>query len=171
MPTPTVRHEAEADRPAIRRVLCEAFPSDAEANLVEALRCAGALSVSLVATTDAGEVIGHVGFSPVTIDTGDHRVMAVGLAPVAVAVAHQRVGVAAALIHAGLDALRDRGDRLVVVLGSPAYYPRFGFEPAERFELRWEHDAPPEAFMALALAEDTRCSGGIVRFHPAFAAV
>ena len=71
-----------------------------------------------------------------------------GLAPMAVLPARQRGGIGSALVRAGLDACRQLGCTTVVVLGHPAYYPRFGFQPASRFALGCEYDVPDEAFMA-----------------------
>ena len=84
--------------------------------------------------------------------------------------AHQRRGVGTALVETGLASCRTQGVGLVVVLGHPAYYPRFGFRPAHLSGLSSEYDSPPEAFMALELHAGAldRCSG-TVRYHPAFA--
>jgi putative acetyltransferase len=83
--------------------------------------------------------------------------------------AAQRQGIGTALVAAGLKAARARGGDLAVVLGDPAYYGRFGFLPAARQGLTWEHDAPPEAFMTLSLSARGGTIGpGVVRFHDAF---
>jgi putative acetyltransferase len=161
-----VRPERPADAPAIRRVLEAAFPGHLEADLVDALRAAGRLAISLVAE-DGGRVVGHVAFSPVTLD--DAPIAALGLAPLAVEPDHQRCGVGSALVRAGLDACRAAGVRLVVVLGEPAYYARFGFEPAARLGLRDEYHGG-DAFRALALADEPApAAGGLVRYAPEFA--
>ena len=169
MRSPIVRPEREDDHGAVETVLLDAFESPLEAHLVQALREAGALTLSLVAEID-GQVVGHVAFSPVSIAREGGTYDAVGLAPVAVLETHQRKGIGAALIEAGLESLRRDGHALVVLLGHPSYYPRFGFSRADGFGLRWEHDAPPEAFMALELVPGA-AQPGVVRYHPAFAAV
>jgi putative acetyltransferase len=163
-----VRREAHADRAAVRRVNEEAFAGAEEAAIVDALRDAGAATLSLVAVI-AGEVVGHILFSPVTIDgrAGDAARGAgcprcVGLAPMAVLPAHQRMGVGSALVRAGLAELRAGG---VVVVGHPTYYPRFGFVRASLLGLRWEHDCPDEAFMALELVPG-KLGRGVVRYRP-----
>ncbi|WNG15681.1 GNAT family N-acetyltransferase [Cystobacter fuscus] len=164
---PEQPHEAEA----IRRVNALAFGRDAEAALVDALRGAGGVTLSLVAQVD-GQVVGHILFSPVEIDRGGSYDVAVGLAPMAVLPDHQRHGIGSRLIRAGLDQLRRAGHGALVVLGHPDYYPRFGFARASRFGLRWEVECPDEAFMALELREGflgTR--PGIVRYRPEFSAV
>lgn len=124
-----------------------AFGQDAEAKLVARLRAAGCLTCELVAEEDGG-IVGHIAFSPVRIDlnAGDSHWW--GLAPLAVAPAWQRRGVGAALVRAGLDTASRADATLVVVLGEPAYYGRFGFTPAERLQLGCVYEVPGEYFMA-----------------------
>ncbi len=162
-----VREERPADAPAVYAVNAAAFETDAEARLVDALRANGGLVLSLVAEVD-GRVQGHVAFSDVTVTAADGNVhRGVGLAPVAVAPQAQRQGVGGALIRAGLERLRGLGVPFCVLLGHPSYYPRFGFQPASRFGLRWTRPVRDEAFMALAL-RDAGLTGveGTVRYRP-----
>ena len=167
----TLRPELPSDVPAIRRVNVAAFPSPAEANLVDALRTNGAATLSLVAERD-GRIVGHILFSPVTVESPAGNFTAVGLAPMAVEPGLQRSGIGSALVRAGLDALRAAGHEVVVVLGHPGYYPRFGFVRASLHGIRWERDAPDDAFMALELAPGAlRGRGGVVRYRPEFAGV
>jgi putative acetyltransferase len=147
-------------------VTASAFPSVAEANLVDALRQQQASSVSLVAD-DGGQVVGHILFSAVTLDDADIGIL--GLAPMAVLPGRQRQGIGSELVRAGLDASRKRGAAAVVVVGHPAFYPRFGFIPASRFGLRCEYEVPDDVFMALELRPGVLRTGGFVRYHPAFA--
>lgn len=142
-----IRRTAPADAPAIGALVTAAFGQDAEAKLVERLRGAGRLICELAAEED-GAIVGHIAFSPVRIgeDRGDGRWW--GLAPLAVVPARQRRGIGAALVRRGLDTASRAGVTLVVVLGEPAYYGRFGFLPAERLGLRCVYDAPAEYFMA-----------------------
>jgi putative acetyltransferase len=87
----------------------------------------------------------------------------------AVLPAHQRQGVGSLLVRAGLEACRAAGHGCVVVLGHPAYYPRFGFAPASRHGVAWEHPVPDEAFMLLELRPGALGGrGGIVRYQPEF---
>src|SRR5437868_6638418 len=126
-----VRPEQPGDTAAIRGILAAAFPTDAEARLVEALRAAGRLPVSLVAEED-GRVVGHVAFSPVVIaGVGG----GLGLAPLAVAPDVQRRGVGGRLVRDGLAAAARSGAGFVVVLGHPGYYQRVGFRRASDFGL------------------------------------
>ena len=170
-PPPIIRSEVAADRGAIHYVNAAAFGRDGEADLVDALRAAGALVVSLVAEVE-GLIVGHVAFSPVRIELAPESSTFVGLAPVAVLPEHQRRGVAAELIRRGLAECAALGYCGAVVLGDPAYYGRFGFRPAAEFGLKCEYDVPSEAFMALPLSASgfSGCSG-LVRYDAAFANV
>jgi putative acetyltransferase len=163
-----VRRERPDDRVAIRAVNELAFGSAVEADLVDALRARGQATLSLVAV-EAERVVGHVLFSPVTIQSGGERVAALGLGPMAVLPTHQRQGIGSLLVRTGLAACRDAGHGCVVVLGHPEYYPRFGFTPARRHGVAWEHPAPDEAFMLLELRDGALGGrGGIARYQPEF---
>jgi putative acetyltransferase len=162
----SIRPEVPEDVEAIHAVHVGAFPAPLEARLVDLLRAAGRLTVSLVAVVD-GVVIGHVGFSPVTAANG---ATGIGLAPVAVAEAHRRQGVAARLIEAGLESCRAAGFEWAVVLGSPHYYGRFGFRPAPAFGLSDEYGGG-DAFQVLELVPGSLPVGtGLVKYAPEFAA-
>jgi putative acetyltransferase len=166
-----IRREAPADASAVREVLAEAFPTEAEARLVEALRAAAPPSVSLVAD-DAGRVVGHVLFTPVEIRASGPAAGWFGLAPLAVRPERQRRGVGSELVRAGLAACRDFGARAVVVLGHPTYYPRFGFAPAWDAGLYYRVPGPNPSFMVVELEPAVlRDHGGEVRYHPAFDAL
>lgn len=163
---PAIRDETPADAAAIGVVTEAAFRTLAvsphtEQYIVEALRAAGALALSLVAQAD-GRVIGHVAFSQVTLSDGTPDWY--GLGPVSVLPAVQRQGIGSALIRAGLARLRASGARGCCLVGDPAYYRRFGFEHAPG--LRCE-GVPAEYFLALSF--DGRLPQGTVSFHPAFA--
>jgi len=167
-----IRDEHPEDIAAIRRINELAFGQPAEADLVDALRAAGAVTLSLVAVDDDGTVIGHILFSPVTIASEQGRSEAVGLAPMAVLPEAQGRLVGNALVHFGLERLHAAGHQAVVVLGHPAYYPRFGFRRASALGLRWDHDAPDEAFMALELVPGAlHGRAGVVSFRPEFEGV
>jgi putative acetyltransferase len=159
-----VRPEQPGDIPAIRAVHTSAFPADAEARLVDALRAAGRLSVSLVAE-DAGRVVGHVAFSPVSVDGAPGGL---GLAPLAVTPDCQRRGAGGLLVRAGLEAAAQCGAGFVVVLGHPGYYPRFGFRRAGELGLGNEYGAD-EAFMVRELRPGSLPAGGLVTYAPEFA--
>lgn len=161
-----IRAERDGDHAAIRAVNEAAFGTREEADLVEALRADGAVLLSLVAEIDA-HIVGHVLFGRMAIETGEGVVPAVALAPMAVVPGHQRRGVGSQLVRAGLDAMRGLGERIVIVVGHPGYYPRFGFSSDAARSL----DGPfsREAFMALEL-EPGALDGvhGRVRYPAAF---
>lgn len=160
-----VRPEQASDAPAVHALNAASFPSDGEARLVDRLRAAGRLPVSLVAEV-GGSVVGHVAFSPVTSASG---AVGAGLAPVAVGLAHRRQGIAAELVRAGLEACRMAGFGWVVVLGEPAYYARFGFRPAAGYGLTDEYGGGM-AFQAVELVPGALPVGaGLVRYAPEFA--
>jgi putative acetyltransferase len=164
-----VRPEREGDAGAIAAVVRDAFGREVEAGLVDALREAGVLAVSLVAEGDDGALVGHVALSPVTIVGVDGEGRWLGLAPLAVRPDRQRQGIGAALVLDALAAADARGAGLVVLLGEPAYYARFGFAPAVRHGLAAQWPVPEEAFMARLLAAGGEAPpAGVVRYHAAF---
>lgn len=163
----TIRPERPEDAPAIRAVHEAAFPTTAEADMVERLRAHGKAVVALVAE-DEGRIVGHILFSPVTLEPAA-EVSGLGLAPVAVLHGHEKHGVGRRLIQNGLAEARARGAGFVVVLGDPPYYSRFGFEPAARHGLRNEYGAS-EAFMVFKLAAGALPPAGtLVKYAPEFA--
>lgn len=162
-----VRPERAGDAAGIREVHVAAFPTDAEARLVERLRATGNARVSLVAVA-AGAVVGHALFSPVVL-AASTPAYGLGLAPMAVVPPLQDRGIGSALIRDGIARCRALGVPFVVVLGHPAYYPRFGFERADRLGLRNEYGAT-DAFMVIGLrAGGIPPAGGLVRYGPEFA--
>ncbi len=165
-----VRPELPADHGAVYDVVRRAFERDGEARLVEALRRVADPQISLVAVRDE-RVVGHVFFSPVTIEgEGDRTPAALGLAPLAVAPEWQRQGIGSALARAGLEAARRSGHGVVVVLGHPDFYPRFGFRPASGRGLRYEASGHDDAFMVVELTPGALGdASGVVRYLPLFA--
>ncbi|MGQ0546055.1 MAG: GNAT family N-acetyltransferase [Betaproteobacteria bacterium] len=159
---PGLRSEGTADAAAIRALHLAAFPTPVEADLVEALREAGAASISEVAVV-AGAIVGHVMLSPMSIGG------VLGLAPIAVAPGAQKQGIGAMLMRRALQRAREMGAGAVVLLGEPAYYRRFGFAPARIFGLRCKWPGTGEAFMALELRPGfLKGRDGLVSYHPAF---
>lgn len=148
----TVRDEAPGDEAAIAAVTAAAFrgaphSDGSEAEIIERLRVAGDLAVSLVAVDADGAIVGHVAFSPVTISDGTSGWY--GLGPVSVVPSHQGTGIGSSLIRAGLERLRSAGARGCVVLGEPAFYARFGFRHDPRLVFP---GPPPEYFLRLVFA-------------------
>jgi putative acetyltransferase len=166
--TAAIRPESTSDHPAVREVNRLAFGGEDEARLVDALRDGGYVRASLVAEVD-GQVVGHVLFSELPIGTEEGTVEALSLAPLAVAPSHQERGIGSALVEEGLRACRDAGYRIVIVLGHPEFYPRFGFSAKMAETLRSPFSGP--AFMALELVPGALDGvEGEVRYPPPFGA-
>jgi putative acetyltransferase len=165
---PHIRDEQPRDEAAIHAVVAQAFGRETEADLVRSLRVNGKAVVLLVAEEE-GQVLGQVLFSPVVIEAAAAGHAALGLAPLAVLPAFQRLGIGSALVSAGLGRCRELGHTRVVVLGEPAYYARFGFSSAADFSIRYPGNVPREAFMALALVPGALdgCAG-VVRYAAEF---
>lgn len=162
-----IRTEHPDDIVAIRELTTAAFApmpysSHTEAAIIDALRDAAALTLSLVAV-EGTELLGHAAFSPVLIDGEDRGWY--GLGPVSVRPDRQGLGIGQAVIAAGLAQLRDSGAAGCVVLGEPAYYSRFGFasDPGLRYA-----DVPPQYFQRLVFHGPA--PSGSVSYHEAFGA-
>lgn len=132
----SIRPERAQDTAAVRHVHASAFPSTAEADLVERLRANDKIEVSLVAELE-GRIIGHVAFSRVSFSP-PQSLLAYGLGPLAVIPGHERHAVGRRLVQNGLAECHARDACMVVVLGDFGYYGRFGFERASRYGLRNE---------------------------------
>jgi len=178
----TVRRETPADEAGVREVEERAFGRALEARLVDDLRRACPGCLSLVAVTGAGMVVGHLLFSPVTLEPDappaaadgpaapDGAPLGMGLGPLAVLPERQRQGIGSALVMRGVADLSTTACPYVTVVGHPDYYPRFGFVPAAGVGLRCQWDGvPAEAWMALVLdPEGLRDTPGMVRFRREF---
>jgi putative acetyltransferase len=164
-----VRHEQPGDEAAIRRVNDEAFGQPDESRIVDAVRAAGHSVISLVAV-EGTRIIGHILFTPVSIETAVPAPRALGLGPMAVSPEWQRQGVGSRLVKAGLDECRRLGHEVVIVIGHPEFYPRFGFRPGHAFGLRSTFDVPDDVFMVAALTPGVPARlSGLVRYVPQFA--
>ncbi|CAL9590435.1 N-acetyltransferase [Streptomyces sp. NPDC052644] len=166
LPRWRTRPETAADRAAVYAVNAAAFETSAEAELVDALRAdadAWLPGLSYVAQAPDGSVAAYALITRCRV--GDAP--AAALAPVAVAPEHQRRGAGQAVVRAVLEAARLAGERLVLVLGHPEYYPRFGFVPASRYGIRPSFDVPDEAMMALRL-DGGEVPAGTITYPPAF---
>lgn len=161
----TIRQETANDLEAIGKVVADAFEHHPHSNqtehlLVDRLRQAGALSISLVAEAD-GIIVGHIAFSPVSISGNDCGWY--GLAPVSVLPEFQGEGIGSRLIRAGMSQLREMGAKGCVLLGEPEFYGRFGFLVRDGLTLP---GVPPEYFLALPFTEEG--IQGEVLYHQAF---
>jgi putative acetyltransferase len=174
---PVVRIRAErgddsSDAAAARAVELAAFPTDAEARLLDALWASGDYDpdLSLLAEVD-GEVVGHCLLTATTLERPDGsrvvgRVIALG--PIAVVPAWQGRRIGAELMHAALALCERRGAAAVVLLGHPTYYPRFGFSPARVLGFRPPDAWPAEAWMACRLPAWTPDDVGVVHYAAPF---
>ncbi len=164
----TIRPETGQDYAAIARVTEAAFGKPREALMVDAVRSSDGFvpELSLVAELD-GVDVGHVMLSYVELGEDSHRVLELG--PMSVVPEHQRTGIGSALVEEAIHRANKRGEPLVLVLGHPTYYPRFGFRPASTLGI-----TPPdpeirdEVFMAIPLRAYHPALRGRVTFPPAF---
>ena len=165
-----IRPETPGDIPAIFELNLRAFGQPAEAQMVNKLRREGDFipELSLVAV-DGVRIVGHILFPPVTISSPEGDIGALALAPMAVLPEFQRRGIGSLLVQKGLAACRRLGHRIVVVVGHPAYYPKFGFFPALEWGIEVSFPVPDEAFMVTALVEGAlEGVHGTIRYPPAF---
>ena len=160
-----IREEQPADAAAIREVNNLAFGQELEGNIVGALRTNGAAVLSLVAT-DHGRVVGHIMYSRVMMGG---ELIGAGLGPMAVLPEFQRQGIGSRLVAAGNERLASEGWPFIVVVGHPAYYPRFGFRPASGHGIWCEWEVPDEVFMLL-IADEARMRGvaGLAKYPHEF---
>ena len=163
---PLIREEQPGDAPQVRNVNEAAFGRHDEADLIDELRREGVILLSLVAEVNT-QIVGHILFSRMTVETEESSLPAVSLAPMAVLPDHQGRQVGTKLVRRGLAELRERGERIVLVLGHKEYYPRFGFTPEKARYL--SSPFPPEAFMALELVNGALDGiRGTVKYPSAF---
>ncbi|MGQ0625495.1 MAG: GNAT family N-acetyltransferase [Sporichthyaceae bacterium] len=160
------RPESSADTVAVRAINVAAFESSAEAELVDALRAdpSWIAGLSWVSVDAQDRPVGYALLTRCHIG----EVPALCLAPCAVLPPHQRTGAGAAATRAALAAAAAMGERYVVVLGHPQYYPRFGFTRASSYGIRLSIDVPDEALMALALQAPDVVPAGLVRYAAPF---
>ncbi len=163
-----IRKQQSADIPQIREVNTRAFGQPDEADLVDKLRERCQDLVELVAVF-GDEIIGHIVFSPATVECEERTVTGAALGPMAVMPRHQRQGIGTKLVTSGVSLLQQNNCPFLVVIGHPDFYPRFGFRPASRFGVQCDWDVPDAVFMMMVLAEEEMQGvGGRVKFRPEF---
>jgi len=166
-----VRIEQPKDIDAVRLVNGLAFGQSEEGRIVDRLResCEGRLSLVAIFKN---EIVGHILFSPATLETPGRVIEGMGLAPMAVSPEYQNRGIGSKLLDEGLRIIKRKKCPFVVVLGHDKYYPRFGFQKASKYGLKSQWDGvPDEAFMVLILNESTmKDVSGIVRYRDEFSA-
>jgi putative acetyltransferase len=169
-----IRPESPADAAAIHEVNHKAFEgSEAEPNLVDALRQTEDFipELSLVAEEN-GKIVGHILFSSIHILSAGDQIAALSLAPMAVLPEQQNRGIGSALVRRGLKECQRLGHRIVLVLGHPGYYPRFGFSAKLAQPLGCPYGEPGDAWMALELVPGVLDGvEGTVVYPPAFEGV
>ncbi|MBN1436090.1 MAG: N-acetyltransferase [Sedimentisphaerales bacterium] len=164
----TIRHETREDIDGIRAVNEAAFDTNAEAQLVDNLRQSNANVISLVAEQDQ-QIVGHILFTRVTIEPDNSSFNALALAPLSVLPQYQNQAIGSALVRKGLQIAQKAGYSNVIVLGHPAYYKRFGFVPAEKYQIHCPYQVPPETFMVKPLIPNALDDiTGMVLYHPLF---
>ena len=161
-----IREEKPNDWGAVRELTRLAFGGPEEADLVDSLRSDGDVVASLVAV-EGRDIVGHILFSKLPIETAARTIRGAALAPMAVRPDRQGRGIGSALVREGLEICRRRGAEAVVVVGHEDYYPRFGFSPEKARTLCAPFSG--NAFMALEIARGVLGVGkGKVRYPPAF---
>ena len=161
-----VRAETPADYAALRALELAAFaPSTVEAEIADRLRAAGDHLPELCLVAEDDGLVGHVMLSRAHVE--QHPVLALG--PIAVDPARQRQGIGSALMHAAIERAGVTDYPLIALLGHPAYYPRFGFVPAEaELHLTTTYDVPADVWMALPLPAYSDDVRGAFRYAEAF---
>jgi HAD superfamily hydrolase (TIGR01509 family) len=163
-----IRPEASDDLASIRQVEQQAFGRFAEADLVDLCRRHGRVTLSLVAV-QAGQVVGHILFTPVVLEPPGPDRGGLGIGPLAVLPEWQRKGIGTRLMQTGLELARQQGYDFIVLLGDPHYYSRFGFLPGKGFGLSSEYGDGDE-FQALELHPGAVTGvSRLVRYAPEFA--
>ena len=163
-----IREEQPSDIEKIWGVNSDAFETEAEANLVNALRNSGCTYISLVAETE-NNVVGHILFTPVELTGNENKLKIMGLAPMAVSSKYQNKGTGSKLVKTGLEHCQSLGYDAVVVLGHPNYYPRFGFVPSVKYGIKSEYEVPDDVFMILELTPKAlKGHKGVIKYHEEF---
>ncbi|UOQ87163.1 GNAT family N-acetyltransferase [Gracilibacillus salinarum] len=171
-----IRQETEEDHELTEKIIKKAFENEElsdhqEHLLVERLRASEAFipELSLVALHDEQDIVGHILLSNIKIVDGDHVTDSLALAPVSVLPDYQNHGIGSQLIQVALTKAEELGFASVIVLGHPAYYPRFGFQRASRWGIQAPFDVPDDAFMALELLENSLAEfSGVVQYDATF---
>lgn len=164
-----IRKESKEDFNAVRQINDLAFGTPEEGRIVDKLRKSCGDTLSLVAVMN-NKIVGHIFFSPVTIDTADNPIKGMGLAPMAVHPDFQNQGIGSMLVKEGLRRIGMTDCPFIIVLGHVEYYPRFGFAPASKYGLKcqWE-GVPDEAFMVLILSKTVMAGvSGVAKYRSEF---
>jgi putative acetyltransferase len=162
-----IRDETPADHGAIREVVGRAFGDEPVPDLVDCLRENEVVVASLVAVED-GQVVGHIVFTETPIETNRGTIAGAILSPLAVIPERQGVGIGSALVRRGIEVCRERGQVVLLVLGHPTYYPRFGFSAEVAQGVHSKYSDKGRAYMAMELTPGVLASGGTARVPATF---
>ncbi len=162
-----IRNENIEDREAVREINLNAFPTDVEAALVEKLR-SSMDTISLVAVQE-DKVVGHILFSPLIIEIDEETFEALILVPIAVLPEYQKQGIGSKLVENGLIECRNQGHSIIVLVGHPEYYPRFGFISAEQNGIEHPFEVPEDVFMVYELVPNAlKKVNGVLKYSEPF---
>ncbi|UTB32485.1 MAG: N-acetyltransferase [Methanobacterium sp. ERen5] len=162
-----IRNEKNEDQEAVRKINLKAFPTDVEASLVEKIR-SSMDTISLVAVHE-DKVVGHILFSPLTIENDEESFPALILAPIAVLPEYQKQGIGTKLVENGIIECRNQGHSIIILVGHPEYYPRFGFKSAEQNGIKHPFEVPEDVFMAYELVPDALSRvNGVLKYSTPF---
>lgn len=163
-----IRNEQASDKESIYQINTQAFETDDEARLVNALRDSGCDYISLVAEQDH-KLVAYILFTSVILSASQAGLKLLGLAPMAVLPEYQNQGIGSALVKRGLELCKAKGYDAVVVLGHPNYYTRFGFVPSDEYGIKSEYEVPREVFMIQELVHGClKGKSGVIQYHEAF---
>lgn len=165
-----IRPELDKDFKEIRSITQRAFNNEEEPDLIEAIRESEYYinDLSLVAEK-AGKVVGYIMFSRIRVVGDNDGTDVLSLAPMAIDPDMQNRGIGTELLKNGIKKCRLLGYRIIIVIGHPEYYPRFGFVPARDVGFEVPFDVPDEAFMVAGLVDGAlEGTGGMVVFSPPF---
>jgi putative acetyltransferase len=166
-----IREERPEDIDTIRVVNQKAFGQPQEGTIVDALRKNNGVLLSLVATIN-NSVVGHILYSPVSIETDGKTCNGAGLGPMAVLPEHQRHGIGSKMVDAGNQKLKEAGCPFIVVVGHPEFYTRFGFKTASRYGIQCEWDVPDNVFMVLIIDQaNMEKISGLAKYREEFSTV
>lgn len=158
----SIRYERKNDYDQIKKINDLAFNQKNEGEMIEALRKKSDYNylLSLVAEIK-DKIVGHILFYPIKIKKNKEKFTVLSLGPIAVHPEYQNKGIGSKLIKRGLKIAKRLDFRVVIVVGHPKYYPRFGFTPAKNWGIKLPFDVPDDVFLALELKENAlkNCSG------------
>jgi len=159
-----IRNEQKNDYNQIRKINDLAFGQENEGKMIESLRKTSDYNASLSLVAEIKEkIVGHILFYPVKIKNEKEEYTVLSLAPIAVHPEYQSKGIGSKLVKTGLQIAKENNFDIVIVVGHPKYYPRFGFKPAGNWGIKHPFDVPNDVFLALELKDNAlkNCRGKV----------